>query len=673
MCGIFGIVVREGFTPPPLSLDRAMRLLFTLSESRGKEAAGIAVLAGNRISVYKDAVPASELIRHETYRRLMNEALCGTAAPPRPLAMMGHSRLVTDGMADVRHNNQPVIAQGIVGIHNGIIVNPRELWSRFPSLKKQYEIDTEVLLRLIAMFRGKGESLSSAMRSAFGLIEGAASIALLFDDLDSLLLATNTGSLYLCETESRRVTVFASERYILDRLVRRGFMKKLLGPHAIRQLRPGNACVVNLNDLALEEFPLSPASAPPPICSPALHSPAREIFDVPPVAGRQRPPDRSREERFAAEADSLSRRFPHDPSRADGLRRCTRCILPETMPFIEFDGKGVCNYCRSYARLAPKGEQALMEAVAPYRGRQGEADCIVPISGGRDSSYCLHYVKNVLGMNPIAYTYDWGMVTDLARRNIARLCGKLGVEHILVSADIRRKRDNIRKNVEAWLRKPELGMVPLFMAGDKHYFYYLNVLKKRLGIRLALYGENRMERTDFKVGFCGVREKRGKSYSDISAGRKIRLAAYYARQLLRNPAYFNRSLLDSLSAFLATYAIRHDYIFLYDYIPWKEEVITALIRERYGWEVAGDTTTTWRIGDGTASFYNYIYYAIAGFTENDTFRSNQIREGLLTRDAALTLARQENRPRFESILWYCNTIGIDSQTAVGKICGIPRL
>ena len=50
-------------------------------------------------------------------------------------------------------------------------------------------------------------------------------------------------------------------------------------------------------------------------------------------------------------------------------------------------------------------------------------------------------------MNAITYTYDWGMVTDLARRNIAKVCGKLKVENIIVAADIHWKRENIRKNI----------------------------------------------------------------------------------------------------------------------------------------------------------------------------------------------------------------------------------
>ena len=59
-------------------------------------------------------------------------------------------------------------------------------------------------------------------------------------------------------------------------------------------------------------------------------------------------------------------------------------------------------------------------------------------------------------MNVVTYTYDWGMVTDLARRNIARICGQLGVENIIVAADIHWKRTNIRKNLKAWLNNCSL-------------------------------------------------------------------------------------------------------------------------------------------------------------------------------------------------------------------------
>ena len=81
-------------------------------------------------------------------------------------------------------------------------------------------------------------------------------------------------------------------------------------------------------------------------------------------------------------------------------------------------------------------------------------EVLVPFSGGRDSSYGLHLIIHELGLRPVTYTYDWGMVTDLGRRNVSRMSAKLGVENIIVAADITKKRDYIRRNLEAWIKHP---------------------------------------------------------------------------------------------------------------------------------------------------------------------------------------------------------------------------
>ena len=320
-----------------------------------------------------------------------------------------------------------------------------------------------------------------------------------------------------------------------------------------------------------------------------------------------------------------------------------------------------------------KGEAALRKAVAPYRRGDGKPDCIVTFSGGRDSSYALHYVQQILGMHPVAYTYDWGMLTDLGRRNQARMCGKLGVEQILISSDIAKKRENIRKNVLAWLKKPDLGMVPLFMAGDKQYFYYANKLRKQLGVDLIVYSENPFEKTDFKSGFCGIPPKFNIKHAyNLGLLNKTKLAFYYLKQYLSNPGYLNSSLLDTMSAYASSYLIPHDYVYLYRYINWDENRVTTTLISDYNWETAQDIKTTWRIGDGTAAFYNYIYYLVAGFTENDTFRSNQIREGLISRKEALKLVEEENKPRYDSLMWYCNTNGINFTKIIEIINSIPK-
>src|SRR6185436_17428042 len=117
------------------------------------------------------------------------------------LAMTGHTRLVTNGFQSNEDNNQPVIANGTVGIHNGIIVNDAELWSRNPALSRKSDVDTEVLVNILRKHFDEKNDIAWATQQAFREIKGAASIAFVFDKLDDLLLATNTGSLHYIVSE----------------------------------------------------------------------------------------------------------------------------------------------------------------------------------------------------------------------------------------------------------------------------------------------------------------------------------------------------------------------------------------------------------------------------------------------------------------------------------------
>ena len=95
------------------------------------------------------------------------------------------------------------------------------------------------------------------------------------------------------------------------------------------------------------------------------------------------------------------------------------------------------------------------------------------------------------------------MVTDLGRRNISRMSAKLGVENIIIAADIGLKRENIKKKYSSVVEIPHLGMVNLF-AGDKHFFQHVETLKNQTGIDLNLWGLNPLETTHFKTGFLGI-------------------------------------------------------------------------------------------------------------------------------------------------------------------------
>ena len=344
------------------------------------------------------------------------------------------------------------------------------------------------------------------------------------------------------------------------------------------------------------------------------------------------------------------------------------------MPLIAFDEQGVCNYCRAHTPITSMGRQALEDLVAPYRSKNGEPDCVLAFSGGRDSAYGLHFLKKELGMNPIAFTYDWGMVTDLGRRNQARLVGKLGVEQIIVAANIDKKRRNIRKNISAWLKRPDPGMVTLFMAGDKHCEYFMNKIADNNKIKLRFFCRgNRFENEEFKWGYCGIRDGSPEGVlHNLSLKGRAQLLAHFGKQYALNPGYINISMWDTLFAYWVTYMMPMDFTYLWHYIPWDENTIVSTLRNEYGWETEAGSSQTWRTDDGTSPFYNYIYHAIGGFTENDTFRSNQIREGLLSREEAFALVKKENQPRMDAMRWYFDAIGLDCDEVLRQVDAIPK-
>ena len=533
----------------------------------------------------------------------------------------GHSRLITNGFED----NQPTEFSGIYVLHNGIILNSDEIWEKF-SLKPKLKIDSEVLPALAHHFLENGVELDRIPSLIQKECEGVASCVLIYPSLGKVSLFSNNGSLFY----SRELNdmFFASEK---NSLIQIG-------------------------------------------CSDVHQVLSSITFDVPDSVVLT-------EEFIEVTRLDLLPKLEHDSSLAKlldyedlNLQRCSKCILPATMPFIEFDQEGICNYCINYKlRNQPKPIQELEALLSKYRGKTG-IECIFPFSGGRDSSFGLHLAVKELGLKPIAYTYDWGMVTDLGRRNISRMCSELGVENIVVAADISWKRSNIRKNLVAWLEHPSLGMLSLLTSGDKHFFRHIEKIKSETNISLNLWSVNPLEVTHFKTGFLGIPPDFHQDLVYQSGLRKqINYQSIRFKEMLKSPRYFNLSIFDTLSGeYFRSRKNKTDYFHLFDYWRWDEKEIEETL-DNYKWERAIDTTTTWRIGDGTAAFYNYVYHRVAGFSEHDTFRSNQIREGDIVRSEALELVAKENLPRFENIKWYLDSIGLPFEDVILRINRIPRL
>lgn len=534
--------------------------------------------------------------------------------------VMGHSRLMTNGSSD----NQPIHRDGVCVIHNGIVVNDESLWSALPKDRCQ-ESDTEVIAAIVSFQLDEGKTMEEAGLRTLELCKGTVSAAIAVPSLGKLMLLSNNGSLYygyLAESLH-----FASEAYPLHEV--------------------GCPAVSQVLEPLIFDIPVSPEVHTHSV-GPQRHQ------NLLPSLGTS----------LVEERQLVFEEYE--------LRRCSRCILPETMPFIRFDSDGVCNFCANYRSQKLRAPDDLKRIVEPFRKSAG-AECIVPFSGGRDSSYALHLIVEELGMRPITYTYDWGMITDLGRRNISRMCSELGVENIIVAADVAKKRRNITRNLTAWLQSPHLGMLSVLTAGDKHFFQHIDTVRQQTGVSLNLWGINPLETTHFKAGFLGVPPDFEET-SVYSRGLAKQLRYQFLRlgAMVQSPRYFNASLWDTWSGeYYRSFREKKDYFHVFDFWKWDEETVEKSL-DLYDWERAPDTNATWRIGDGTAAFYNYVYYTAAGLTEHDTFRSNQIREGVLSRDEALRRVSEENRPRYQNIKWYLDAIGMDFTDVIRVVNAMPR-
>ena len=674
MCGIFGVIANENSQLSDSKLVSAIYELSKKSESRGKDSSGISVLNNNKneLNVFKGPIPASELICNQGIKEAINH---GFTENNIRLAF-GHSRLVTNGSQLRSSNNQPIIKNSLVGVHNGIIVNHDYLWKNNEDIKKEYDIDTEVLLSIIGYKVAENkESLENILTDSINKVYGTVAAAIFFKDLNKFAIATNNGSLYKISKENEFL-IFASEQNILNEVSKKIKLTKSIGNFMIEQISSESGTIINLDNLSFSNFGFKDTPKKTSNYSSNKYQLKLNVSDINPEKKQHSVVMDLNYLHLSSKAKEESEQLKYPINDIRSLKRCTKCILPSTFPYIYFDSLGVCNYCNNYKRSVKKKSIAeLKKLVEPYRRPKGAPDVLVPFSGGRDSTYTLHVIKEELGLDPITFTYDWGMVTDLARRNIARTCGKLKVENIIVAANIHWKRKNINKNLTAWLRKPSLGMIPLFMAGDKYFFYHAHKIKKQLGINLEIWGVNQLENTDFKIGFAGIKPSFNKKriYS-LSFLNQIKLFSFVGKNIFASPAYINQSALDSLGSIGSRYfTSKKDYFHIFDYIEWNESNINSTIIDNYEWEKAVDTDSTWRIGDGTASFYNYVYTLIAGFSENDTFRSNQIREGMISRDEAIKLVYKENMPRYNSLKWYLEIIGLDFIETIKTINKIKRL
>jgi glucosamine--fructose-6-phosphate aminotransferase (isomerizing) len=630
MCGIFGSAALEAgaILPTFKHFSRAGKL----SERRGKDASGFA-LGGER---------GNHIFKHPSRFRQMLRANRSSIGAVRSVAgksltiQIGHTRMVTHGSRQEPENNQPICQGGVVLYHNGIILNSEEILSARKNYSRQGESDTEALLSLYLEGRGKLVEPETAFLNASLACEGGNTFVLFDSSCAFLGLSTTTGSIYTLE--ERGVIHFASEPRVLATLAKSYAVPNQILPGEVRTFRTFQ------NSL----------SSSWTINSALGDSDSKQVGAV---------HSKVKFEDFEFNWQSLLTQ-----------KRCTICVLPLSHPGIVFDEQGVCSLCRiPTGEIAPRKGQ-LQEFREMLERATPESPILVPFSGGRDSTYMLGVLARDWSLPVLAFTYDWGFVTDRARRNISRVCGELGVEHLLVAADIDMKRKNVSKNLRAWMKSPDLGLIPLLMAGDKHFFSIAETLRRERNCHAVVFGMNRLEHTRFKAGLAGVRGSEGarRVIHDLGGFDKIRMVLYYIKAFLRNVEYINTSIVDTALGFLSYYARKVDYENFFDYVEWSEEETNRYISEEFAWESSNESKNTWRVGDATAAFYNYVYQHALGFNEFDTFRSNQVRSGQITREKAMQLLETDVAPRVSDFNDYASTVGTDPLELLDAIHKTPR-
>ncbi len=142
------------------------------------------------------------------------------------------------------------------------------------------------------------------------------------------------------------------------------------------------------------------------------------------------------------------------------MKRCMRCVLPETFPGIEINKDGICNFCRSY-----KGSEQLHDSKNRYlqrfedllknRSRNNTYDCLMAYSGGKDSTYTLFLLKEKYNLSICALTFDNGFISPGAIENIKRVVEAIGIDHILYKPrfDLLKKVFRKAANSEMYSRK----------------------------------------------------------------------------------------------------------------------------------------------------------------------------------------------------------------------------
>lgn len=324
------------------------------------------------------------------------------------------------------------------------------------------------------------------------------------------------------------------------------------------------------------------------------------------------------------------------------MKYCTKCVMPDTRPGSVFDAEGVCQACRNYERQAKVDWKSRSEELTAlcdkYRRHDGYYDCVIAVSGGKDSHFLTYMMKENMGMNPLLVSVaDPFTHTAAGTQNLRNLGEAFGCDIVVFNMSIDLFRRVTRIGFEE-LGEPLRFIETAIYTVPPKYAVAFNV-------PLIVYGENAAYTygTTTKDGYSAQRyieaghsaagEKLGKHITDFWSARGIPLKEMNA---LIPPSEKDLE------------RVKPEPIFMSYFVPWDDEKNWA-IAKRYGlkdlhheWKREGFIEDYGQIDSLAYIVHLWMKYPKFGFARATDITARWIRKGMLTRQEAKRLVMEHD-------------------------------
>ena len=356
--------------------------------------------------------------------------------------------------------------------------------------------------------------------------------------------------------------------------------------------------------------------------------------------------------------------YKSDPGgRAEpGQARCKRCVLPQTARGVQFDGKGVCTVCLAAERQTKTctdydvdAFEGTLETIRDD-GRGRDYDCVVGVSGGRDSCYLAHLLTYKHKLRALAAYYRTPFTPETTHENVQNLSRKTGVPLVEMRMSQQAHARFARRFLLRWRQRPTVSGATIICAPCKLVNREALRISHQCRVRAYIGGGTRHER--FQFGTPNAASGRKKHSFWNQAKRNLGMMRHGVRVLREAPGVVVNPFLVAKAALLYinphTPYLRLRYpkirrIEYFQHARWDEQECLAALDD-IGWRLPPGCYSYWRSDCAMAEVKNWMFRHTAGVSYVEAMYANQVRDGVMTREEALGRIETEARvswPRLE--------------------------